>query len=112
MKLEFKILEDADVVDTIVRDRQKNIDAIADIMNDIKEITTDFVTEVDAQGTKLEDLENNMEDVANNATEATKQLKKANERSKSNGKCLLIIVAVLLCGLGILLAILFGTGAI
>lgn len=94
MKLEFKVMEDVDFMDGVIQERQDDINTIGRIMGDLKEITSDFVLEVDAQGSKLEDLESNMGTVASNTGEATKQINQANERSRSNGRCMLIIVII------------------
>lgn len=112
MGMQVKILEESDYVDSIIQDRQKDIDNISKIMSDIKTIAVDFNIEVDAQGTKLEDLDKNMGNVALNTKEATKQLTQASERSKKNGRCLMIIALVIVLCLIILFAILFGTKAI
>ena len=86
MGLQVKILEESDYVDSIIQDRQKDIDNISKIMGDIKSIALDFNVEVEAQGSKLEDLDHNMGNVALNTKEATKQLNQANERSKKKRK--------------------------
>lgn len=112
MKLEFKVLEDVDIMDSIIEDRQKDIDTIANIMRDIKIINTDLVLEIDSQGSKLQDLENNMTNVAENTKEATKQLTQANERSKKNGRCMLIIAITIIVCLVLFFVVLFSTGAI
>ena len=87
-------MEDNDYMEGVIEDRQKDIDTIAHIMSDIKEITSDLVLEVDSQGAKLEDLETNMGETYTNTREATKQISQANERSRKNGRCMLIIVVV------------------
>mmetsp|Transcript_17753 Transcript_17753/g.20518 ORF Transcript_17753/g.20518 Transcript_17753/m.20518 type:complete len:194 (-) Transcript_17753:48-629(-) len=112
MDLQIKVLEEADYIDEVIQDRQKDIDNISKIMSDIKAITGDFNIEVDLQGSKLEDLDSNMSEVALNTKEATKQLKQADKRSRSNGRCLLIIAIVIVLCIAILFAILFGTNAI
>lgn len=86
MKLEFVTIEESDYLDNIIQDRQKDIDQISSIMNNIKDIAIDFNVEVDLQGTKLEDLDNNMSNVHLNTKEATKQLTEAADRGKKNGR--------------------------
>ena len=95
VKLEFKTIEESDYLDSIIQDRQKDIDQIANIMNSVKDIATDFNIEVDLQGTKLEDIDNNMDNVHLNTKEATQQLNEANDRSKKNGRCLMIAAIVI-----------------
>jgi t-SNARE complex subunit (syntaxin) len=95
VKLEFKTIEESDYLDSIIQDRQKDIDQIANIMNSVKDIATDFNIEIDLQGTKLEDIDNNMDNVHLNTKEATQQLNEANERSKKNGRCLMIAAVVI-----------------
>lgn len=112
LDLQVKVLEESDYLDTVIHDRQKDIDQISIIMRDIKDITTDFNLEVDVQGTKLEDLNHNMENVAQNTREAGKQLKQANERSKKNGRCLMVIAGVILLCLILLFVVLFATKVI
>jgi t-SNARE complex subunit (syntaxin) len=95
VKLEFKTIEESDYLDSIIQDRQKDIDQISNIMNSVKDIATDFNIEVDLQGTKLEDIDNNMDNVHLNTKEATKQLNEANDRSKKNGRCLMVAAVVI-----------------
>ena len=96
MKLEFKTIEEADYIETVIQDRQQDINKISNIMNNIKDIAGDFNIELDAQGAKLEDLDSNMDNVALNTREATKQLKEANTRSRKNGRCLMILAVVII----------------
>lgn len=96
LDLQVKVLEEADYVDDVINHRQQDIDKINSIMNGIREIAVDFNTELDSQGSKLEDLNGNMESVALNTKAATKELKEANEKSRKNGKCLMIIAVVII----------------
>lgn len=112
MTQEFKVIEEAEYIDTIINDRQQDIDKITSIMANIKDIATDFNMEVDLQGSKLEDLNGTMESVALNTKEATKELKEASEKSKKNGRCLIIIAVVIILFLILLFIILFATKAI
>mmetsp|Transcript_21257 Transcript_21257/g.18865 ORF Transcript_21257/g.18865 Transcript_21257/m.18865 type:complete len:230 (+) Transcript_21257:208-897(+) len=93
---EVKILEETEYMADIIEERQLEINKIDQIMGDVRDIAKDFALEVNDQGENLLNLDNNMEDVASNTKEATKQLKEANKRSKSNGKCLLIIALLIL----------------
>jgi septal ring factor EnvC (AmiA/AmiB activator) len=81
----IRVLEEADYMENIIDERQKDIDKISKIMGDVREIAKDFNQEVNSQGYKIEELEQNNEATAANAAEATKQLKDANRRSKKNG---------------------------
>ncbi|CAI2373800.1 unnamed protein product [Moneuplotes crassus] len=109
---EVKVLEEADYINDVIDERQAQIDKIGNIMNGIRDISQDFNMEVEAQGEKLVNVDNNMENVAGNTKEATKQLQQADKRSKSTGKCLIIIAAIIFCALGALVGILFATGTI
>jgi len=112
MKMEFKVMEDTEFIDNVIQERQNDINQISSIMSGIKDIATDFNIELDAQGSKLEDLESNMENVADNTKGATKELNEANQRSRRNGKCLLIMAGVIILLVVMLFIILFGTNAI
>mmetsp|Transcript_13838 Transcript_13838/g.13788 ORF Transcript_13838/g.13788 Transcript_13838/m.13788 type:complete len:115 (-) Transcript_13838:145-489(-) len=92
---EVKVLEEADYINDVIDERQAQIDKIGNIMNGIRDISQDFNMEVEAQGEKLANVDNNMENVAGNTKEATKQLQQADKRSKSTGKCLIIIAAII-----------------
>lgn len=81
-------------------------------MRDVKDITTDFTLEVDLQGSKLEDLASNTEETFLNTKEARNQLVKANERSKKNGRCLLICASVIILLIILLFIILFAAKVI
>lgn len=95
LDLQVKVLEEADYVDDVIAHRQQDIDKINSIMLGIREIAVDFNTELDTQGSKLEDLNGNMESVALNTKAATKELREANEKSRKNGRCLIIIAVVI-----------------
>mmetsp|Transcript_9422 Transcript_9422/g.9124 ORF Transcript_9422/g.9124 Transcript_9422/m.9124 type:complete len:121 (+) Transcript_9422:396-758(+) len=93
---EVKVLGEAEYINDVIDERQGQIDKIGNIMNNIHEIATDFNIEVEEQGEKLSQMDNNMENVASNTKEATKQLQEANRRSKGMGKCIFIIAAIIL----------------
>lgn len=112
LDLQVKVLEEADYVDDVIAHRQQDIDKINSIMLGIREIAVDFNTELDTQGSKLEDLNGNMESVALNTKAATKELREANEKSRKNGRCLIIIAVVIVLWLIVLFVILFATKAI
>jgi t-SNARE complex subunit (syntaxin) len=109
---EITVLEEAEYMEEVIHERQKEIDKIDRIMGDVRDIAKDFCQEVNMQGDKLVDVDSNMSKVADNTAVATKQLKEANKRSKSNGKCLIVFAALVLCAVGALIGILFGTGVI
>lgn len=79
------MLEEAEYMDEIIEDRQKDINKIGAIMNDVREIAKDFCLEVNMQGDKIVDLDRKNEDTAINAAAATRELKEANKKSKKNG---------------------------
>jgi hypothetical protein len=85
LDVNFKVLEEAEYMDDVIDERQKDIDKIGQIMGDVREIAKDFALEVNMQGDKVLELESKNEATAVNTVEATKQLKQANERSKKNG---------------------------
>lgn len=53
MNTEFKVLEEAEYMDEVIDDRQKDIDKIGLIMNDVREIAKDFCLEINTQGDKI-----------------------------------------------------------
>ena len=114
MKLDsnLKILEEAEYMDGIIDERQKDIDNISKIMGDVREIAKDFLLEVNTQGDKIVDVERKMENVYHNTTAANKELKQASKRSRKNGWCLLIVAIVILACVGGLIAVLFGTNVL
>lgn len=81
----IKILEEAEYMDGVIDERQKDIDNISKIMGDVREIAKDFLLEVNTQGDKIVDVENNMEKVYLNNAAANKELKEASKRSSRNG---------------------------
>jgi len=109
---DFKILEEAEYMDEIIEERQKDIDQIGKIMGDVREIAKDFWLEVNMQGDKIVEIDRKNEATAANTIEASRQLQQANKRSRSNGWCLLLIALVILVILGGLIAVLFGTKVI
>ena len=54
-------------------------------MGDVRELAKDFCLEVNTQGDKIIDVDNNMASAADNTAGATKQLKEANKTQKKNG---------------------------
>lgn len=82
---DIKVLEEADYMDDIIEERQKDIDRIGKIMGDVREITKDFALEVNMQGDKILDVEAKNENTYINTKEANKQLTEASKRSRKNG---------------------------
>jgi len=78
-------------------------------MNDIREIGKDFNVEATVQGEKLQNMNSELEDAKDNTVAAHKEMEQANDRHRRSGKCLLILALVIICGLGALVGILFGT---
>lgn len=85
LDVDFKVMEEAEYMDEVIDERQKDIDKIGKIMGDVREIAKDFALETNMQGDKILELEVKNENTAANTVEATKQLKEANKRSRSNG---------------------------
>ena len=81
----LKILEEAEYMDGIIDERQKDIDNISKIMGDVREIAKDFLLEVNTQGDKIVDVEKKMENVHLNTVAANKELRQASTRSRKNG---------------------------
>ena len=48
-------------------------------MHDLKDISEDFLVEVDEQGEKIDQMNTNLDVALANATKATEEIKKANE---------------------------------
>lgn len=71
-------MEEAEYLDEIIHDREKDIKQISIIMNDIKDIATDFNVELDGQGYKLDHMNQNLETAASNVVKAGEQIDEAN----------------------------------
>lgn len=82
---EIKILEEAEYMDDIIDERQKDINKIERIMSDVREIAKDFCLEVNTQGDKIVQLDDNTQQTAINVAEAREQINQASRRSRSNG---------------------------
>ena len=78
-------------------------------MSDIKEIGLDFNLEVDAQGEKLENMNQNLDIANKNTGLADEQLQQANQRHRASGRCLIWVAVIIILCLAGLLGILFGT---
>jgi len=61
----------------VIGQRKQDINAIADIMNDINTIAQDLAIETKEQGEKLEKLDDNVRDADKKAEEALSELKNA-----------------------------------
>ena len=68
------MLHEAEFYDEIIKDRQRDIEQIGRIMNDIKSIAIDFNTEIDHQGMKLEYVNNDLETAQTNVVKAGEQI--------------------------------------
>ena len=58
---QFKVLDEAEYMDDIIEERGKNIAQINNIMSDLKDMSSDFVVEVDWQGEKIDELGDNLD---------------------------------------------------
>ncbi len=67
---QFKVLDEAEYMDDIIEERGKNIAQINNIMSDLKDMSTDFVVEVDWQGEKIDELGDNLDVAHDNTVEA------------------------------------------
>ena len=79
---QFKVLDEAEYMDDIIEERGKNIAQINNIMNDLKDMSSDFVIEVDRQGEKIDELGSNLDMAHDNSKEANKQLSQADRRHR------------------------------
>lgn len=77
-------------------------------MHDLKDISEDFLVEVEEQGEKIDEMNDNLEMGLANAVEATKELQKADKTHRRTGKCLIVVAVVIVLILGALVAVLFG----
>mgnify|MGYP000920274204 CR=1 FL=1 len=78
-------------------------------MEEIKEDATKFNVELDLQGEKIDNVNEDLKEADTNVAKGNEEITKANTLHKSSGKCLLWVALGILLMIGVLIAILFGT---
>ena len=71
---QIQIKNESDFMQNVIDQRKEDIDTIAALMSNINEIAKDIAIETQAQGEKLEKLDENITVADENATKALKQL--------------------------------------
>lgn len=98
--------------DEFLKKREEELQAIHIISKQIKDTTQNMAIELNQQGEKLGNIENNVEEALGNAQKAHEEIKKADETSSKNKKkmwCLICIVTVSVLGISaIILSLIFG----
>ena len=77
-------------------------------MKDINSIAKDLALETQKQGEKLERLDENVTEVDNNAEEALQELGQAQVHQKKSGKCMYLLVGIIVSCL-VIMAIFLAT---
>lgn len=88
--------------------RTKELEDIKKVAHQIKDISESMKVELNDQGKKVEQIDNNIEEVKSNCIKAELEIQEADKISKSSAKnyyCLVLFILLLL--LGILLTFLF-----
>ena len=91
----------------VIQQRKEDINAIADIMQDINSIAKDLAIEVREGGEKLDQLNEQVGDAEKKTGDALKELDTAQKYSKKNSKCICCIVYIIVMALGIVATVLF-----
>jgi syntaxin 16 len=106
------VIQDLSNNEEILKQRGKELNEIHQISSQINEMTNEMSKKVVDQGIILDKVEDNVIQTEKNATEAKKEIIKADEMSRSNRKrmmCYIIIIVVAILAIGsILLSLLYG----
>lgn len=94
----------------MIQQRKEDINAIADIMQDINHIAKDLAVEVRQGGEKLDQLNDQMGDAEKKVDDARKELDSAKKYSKKSSKCACCLVWLIIIALGVLALILWSFG--
>ena len=89
----------------ILGNRRKELQEINKTAALIKDTTAKMAQQVHEQGEMLNDIEEKVVKTEDNVNDASKEIKKANELSKSNTKRLCCIIWIALISIGVVLAI-------
>ena len=104
----LQIKGESDYMEGLINQRSQDINNIAGIMSDINAISKDIAIETKAQGEKLEGLQDNMVVADKNTEAALGQLKEAATHQKKGGRCMYLLVSVIVLCL-IIIGIFIGT---
>jgi syntaxin 16 len=104
------VFQDLSNNDEILKQRGKELNEIHQISAQIKDMTDEMSKKVVDQGIILDKIEDNVINTEKNATEAKKEIIKADEMSRGNRKrmiCYIVIIAVAILAIGSILLSLF-----
>jgi len=102
--------QEQDFYNGVIKQRKEDINAIADIMQDINSIAKDLAIEVKDGGEKLDKLNDQMADADKKVDDARKELDSAQKYQKKSGKCVCCLVWIIIISLGILALVLYFAG--
>ena len=102
--------QDANFYNGVIKQRKEDINAIADIMQDINSIAKDFAVEVKQGGEKLDQLNDQMGDAEKKVEDAKKELDSAKKYQKKNSKCACCLFWIILICVAVLFIILWQFG--
>jgi syntaxin 16 len=100
------VIQDLSNNEEILKQRGKELNEIHQISSQINEMTNEMSKKVVDQGIILDKVEDNVIQTEKNATEAKKEIIKADEMSRSNRKrmmCYIIIIVVAILAIGSIL---------
>lgn len=100
------VIQDLSNNEEILKQRGKELNEIHQISSQINEMTNEMSKKVVDQGIILDKIEDNVIQTEKNATEAKKEIIKADEMSRSNRKrmmCYIIIIVVAILAIGSIL---------
>ena len=100
------VIQDLSNNEEILKQRGKQLNEIHQISSQINEMTNEMSKKVVDQGIILDKIEDNVIQTEKNATEAKKEIIKADEMSRSNRKrmmCYIIIIVVAILAIGSIL---------
>jgi len=103
------VIQDLSNNEEILKQRGKELNEIHQISSQINDMTNEMSKKVESQGIILDNIENNVNQTEKNATEAKKEIIKADKMSRGNRKrmiCYIVIISVAILSItGILLSL-------
>lgn len=83
----------------VLEERRKNLQDIHQTAAQMKEITDKMALDVNQQGAILDDIEGKVIDSEDKANKARQEIEEANKISKSNKKCIIFYILIIIGGL-------------
>jgi methyl-accepting chemotaxis protein len=83
----------------VLEERRKNLQDIHQTAAQMKEITDKMALDVNQQGAILDDIEGKVIDSEDKANKARQEIEEANKISKSNKKCVIFYILIIIGGL-------------